>query len=85
MAAAAAAATTDAAAAAAADEDATSIIVVELELISILSADISVTLFAVDDEDEDVLRLWVKLCLRRSQFLLKTLPHDEQLYGLISV
>nr|CAI5823842.1 unnamed protein product [Callosobruchus analis] len=30
-------------------------------------------------------RLWVRLCLRRSQFRLNTFPHAEQLYGLISV
>lgn len=36
-------------------------------------------------EDVDAPRLWVKLCLLRSQFLLNTFPHDEQLYGFISV
>lgn len=30
-------------------------------------------------------KLWVKLCLLRSQFLLNTLPHTEQWYGLMSV
>lgn len=30
-------------------------------------------------------KLWVRLCLLRSQFLRKTFPQVEQLYGLISV
>lgn len=30
-------------------------------------------------------RLWVKLCLRRSQFRRNTLPQAKQLYGLMSV
>lgn len=30
-------------------------------------------------------RLCVRLCLRKSQFLRNTLPHWEQLYGLMSV
>lgn len=30
-------------------------------------------------------RLWVKLWRLKSQFRLKTLPQEEQLYGLMSV
>lgn len=61
----------------------------ELELISNLSARMSVTQMPAEPVAAFAFafpfRLCVRLCLRRSQFRRKTLPHDEQLYGLMSV